>query len=232
MPTNQIGTLAEKSLHAALKSRYAQPGDLLECSLGGYVVDIVRPTPEATRCIEIQTRNLPKMKRKLLALLDAYPVHVVVPIAQERTIVRLAPTGTILSRRKSPKRGSVFHLFSELVSLPTFIHHPHFTLEVLLISEEQRWVDDGLGSWRRRHWSIQDRRLLAVRQAISFTTAADFAALLPSALPDGFDSQELAAQIQEPRAIAQKMAYCLRAMGVLQVIGKRANTLLYQRPAG
>ena len=42
MPTH-IGTLAEKSLHAQLKQLYAAPGDLLEHSLDGYVVDIARP---------------------------------------------------------------------------------------------------------------------------------------------------------------------------------------------
>ena len=40
MPT--IGTLNEKPLHAALKERYARPGDAMEVKLHGYVVDVVR----------------------------------------------------------------------------------------------------------------------------------------------------------------------------------------------
>ena len=40
MPT--IGTLNEKRLHAALKERYARPGDGAEVKLHGYVVDVVR----------------------------------------------------------------------------------------------------------------------------------------------------------------------------------------------
>ena len=40
MPT--IGTLNENPLHAALKERYARPGDALEVKLHGYVADVVR----------------------------------------------------------------------------------------------------------------------------------------------------------------------------------------------
>jgi hypothetical protein len=226
----RIGLLAEKSLHAALKAMYARPGDALECDLDGYVVDIVRRLPDdplSCRCIEIQTGGLAALKRKLQALLDRYPVQVVYPIAQERHIVRVDKDGVILSRRKSPRRGTVFHLFPELVSFPALVRHPNLSLEVLLIREEQLWLDDGQGSWRRKHWSIYDRRLNGIVKTIPLVTPADFAALLPPDLPSHFDSQELASALRQPRYIAQKMAYCLREMRVLQVTGKRGNALIY-----
>jgi hypothetical protein len=226
----QIGTLAEKSLHASLKARYTQPGDMLECDLDGYVIDILRRAPDEAapyQCIEIQTRSLVKIKPKLLALLDDYPIQVVYPIAHERYIVRVDQHGVIRSRRKSPKRGTVFQLFTELVSFPRLVRHPHFSLEVLLICEEELWLDNGQGSWRRKHWSIYDRRLLDVVQAIPLSTPADFAMLLPTNLPPVFDSQELASAIHQPRYIAQKMAFCLREMGTLQVLAKRGNALIY-----
>jgi len=222
-----IGTLAEKSLHAALKAHYAQPDDTLECALDGYVIDILRPTDDSYQCIEIQTRNLGGMKRKLQALLDSYPIRVVHPIAQERWIVRVDIDGVIQSRRKSPKHGNVFDIFPELVSFPALICHPNLALEVLLVHEEQIWLDDGQGSWRRKRWSIHDRRLVEVVKAVPLTTPAEFAALLPSDLPMPFDSGELALAIHQPRYLAQKMTYCLREMGVIQVVGKRRNSLLY-----
>ena len=226
----RIGTLAEKSLHAALKAYYTQPGDLPESDLDGYVIDILRPLDDASgsyQCIEVQTRGLVKMKQKLAALLDRHPVRVVYPIAQERYVVRIDSDGVVRSRRKSPKRGTVFHLFPELVSFPAWVHHPNFSLEALLIREEEVWVDDGLGSWRRKHWSIHDRRLIEVVQSVSLATTADFAALLPPTLPPAFDSKELAAAIGQQRYIAQKMLYCLREMGVVWIAGKRGNALLY-----
>ncbi len=223
-----IGTLAEKSLHAALKAYYAQPGDLLECALDGYVIDILRPPDADPRCIEIQTRHLGSMKRKLAALLDRHTVQVVYPIAQTRTITRINTDGEIRSR-KSPKRGTVYDLFAELVRLPGMVQQPNFRLEVVLIREEQIWVDDGQGSWRRQHWSIHDRRLIEVVGIVPLPTVAAFAALLPADLPSPFDTKELAAQIHQPRSTAQKMTYCLRDLGIVEIAGKRGNALLYRR---
>lgn len=238
----RIGTLAEKSLHAQLKRLYAQPGDLLEHALDGYVIDIARPNraerngadgggaagPDL-RCIEIQTRGLAKMKPKLLALLPQRPVQVILPIAAETTIVRLDGSGAPISRRRSPKHGCVLHVFAELVSLPTLLADPNFSLEVLLTREEQFWRDDGRGSWRRRRWSIHDRRLLAVVGSTPLICPGDCAALLPSDLPDGFTARDLAAVTGQPLALAQKMAYCLRQMGVLAATGKQGNALVYAR---
>ena len=228
----RIGTLTEKSMHTALKALYAQPGDLLECELDGYVVDIVRRSEvDATlcQCIEIQTRNLAKLKSKLHALLERYPIQVVYPIAQERFIVRMEANGVIQSRRKSPKHGTILHVFPELVSIPAFVRHPHFSLIALLIREEEIWLDDGQGSWRRKHWSIYDRRLLEVVQPIPLYAPADYAALLPAGLPSEFDSHQLATALNQPRFLAQKMAYCLRRMGVLELRGKRGNSFIYGR---
>ncbi|MBK8021563.1 MAG: hypothetical protein IPK19_09070 [Chloroflexi bacterium] len=231
MPS-RIGTLAEKSLHAALKDWYARPGDLLECRVEGYFIDILRPSPDPEtppRCIEIQTRHLGAMKPKLSALLDRYPIQVVHPISYERHIIRIDADGEIRSRRKSPKRGTMYHLFPELVSLPVLLSHPNLTLEVALIRDEEVWVDDGKGSWRRKRWSIHDRRLLEVKETRLLTAISDYAALLPTTLPDQFDSQELAKAIGQPRPLAQKMAYCLREMGILQIASKRGRSHLYSR---
>ncbi len=229
--TRMIGTLAEKSLHAALKAHYAQAGDALEYDLDGYVIDILRPASDAQacQCIEIQTRSLPKMKNKLLALLDRYPIRVVYPIPRERFIFRIDADGVIGARRKSPLRGTVYHVFPELVSFPQLIHHPNFSLEVALIREEQFWLEDGQGSWRRKHWSIHDRRLLDVIETVPLHTPADAAALLPPTLEAEFDSRALSLAIRERRFIAQKMAYCLTRMGVLEIAGKRGNAFLYRK---
>lgn len=227
-----IGTLGEKSLHAALKAWYTQPGDRPEWVVEGkYVVDIFRPATDTTseQCIEIQTRSLGKLKTKLVFLLEHWPVRLVYPVAQERTIVRIDADGEIVSRRKSPKRGTVFHLFPELVGLPKLVTHPHFVLDVVLIREEEFWLDDGQGSWRRKHWSIYDRQLIDVGKTVSLSTAADYAALLPTGLPAVFDTQELAQALRLPRSLAQKMAYCLREMTVLEVVGRRDRAVLYRR---
>ncbi len=220
-----IGTLGEKSLHASIKSWYAQPGDLLETRVAGYVIDIVR----GNTLIEIQTGNFNALKRKLPALLENHPVHLLHPIPAEKWILRQRANGALINRRRSPKRGGVLDLFRELVYIPHLLSHPRFSLEVLLTQEEEILRDDGRGSWRRKRWSIFDRRLLGITRQIAFRNPADYLDLLPANLPEPFTNQDLAAALRCRPALAQKMTYTLRQMGTLEVCGKRGNTLLQTR---
>jgi hypothetical protein len=81
-----IGLLNEKPLHASLKHWYARPGDRLEVTVDGFVIDIVRDD----LLIEIQTCNFPSIKSKLTDLVRCHRVRLVYPIDQEKWIVRSA----------------------------------------------------------------------------------------------------------------------------------------------
>jgi hypothetical protein len=219
-----IGTMQEGSLHAALKAWYAQPGDQVEVDVEGYCVDIVR----GDLLIEIQTRSFSHLKQKLATLIESHPVRLVHPIAQERWIVHVADDlHSPLGRRKSPKRGSLAHVFRELVSFPQLLTHPHFSLEVLLIREEELRSTLPLRKRWRKAWSTVDRQLLDVVERLTFDTPSDFLRLLPSTLPQPFTSQDLAGALKQPRRVGQQMAYCLREMGALQMVGKRGRAFLY-----
>ena len=219
-----IGTLGEKSLHSSLKDWYAQPGDQLEIEVDGFHIDIIR----SNLLIEIQTANFSSLRRKLNTLIENHPLRLVFPIAQEKWIVRLAADGvTQIGRRKSPKKGNLFHLFEELVSIPDLIKHPNFSLEVLLIQEEEIRCDDGTGSWRRKGLRMVDHRLIEVLDQHIFKEPSDFLALIPHDLTDPFSTKELSESIDQPRWIAQKMAYCLRNIGIIEIVGKNGNLLLY-----
>ncbi len=221
-----IGTMRERSLHAALKDWYARPSDRLEAAVDGYWVDIVR----GDLLIEIQTGNFSSLKRKLATLTERHPVRLVYPIAQEKWIVRLASNGLDrLSRRKSPKRGNLMHVFEELVSIPDLLANANFSLEVLLIREEEIRRRHPRGRWRRGGWGTHDRALLEVVERIRLRCPSDFRALLPAGLPDPFTTADLGRAIGEPRYLAQKMGYCLRKMKAVGVVGKRANAWLYSR---
>jgi hypothetical protein len=219
-----IGTLQETSLHAGLKSWYARPGDRLEQRVDGYIVDIFR---EDT-LIEIQTGNFSAIKSKLARLVEHYCVHLVYPIAQKKWIVRVDNDGRMTGRRKSPKRGCFEDLFVELVRIPGLVSHTNFTLEVLLTWEEEVWLKDNRGSWRRRGWSIADRRLLNVVDRRLLASPDHFQAFLPDSLQFPFTTSELAKAIHKPIYLAQKMAYCLRTMGVIEIVGKQGNSYLYE----
>ena len=224
--TREIGTLNEKPLHAALKMWYARPGDRFEVSVDGFIVDIVR----GDLLVEIQTCNFAAIKRKLAALTVRHPVRLVYPIAREKWIVRLAEDGQgQLGRRKSPKRGALEQVFAELVRIPRLLSNPNFSLEVLLIQEEEVRRYDGRRGWRRHGWVTHERRLLEVIDQRLFETPADIAALIPPTLSEPFTTSDLAAAIDKPRWLARKMAYCLREMGALVPVGKQGNAILYSR---
>lgn len=218
-----IGQLQEKSLHAALKALYARPGDSVETRVQGYIIDVVR---EDT-LIEIQTRHFSALKTKLTDLLKTHRVRLVHPIARARWVVRVNEDGEIVGRRKSPRRGTVDLLFRELIRFPELIVHPNFSIELVFTEEEEIWHNDGRGSWRRKRWSIADRRLLSVVEQIAFETPEDFRLLLPDSLPQPFTTADLAAARGCTRGLAQKMAFCLRQMRVIEIVGKRGNALLY-----
>src|SRR6185436_17209333 len=193
-----IGLLNEKPLHASLKQWYAQPGDQFEVPVDGFVIDIVR----GSQMIEIQTRNLAAINSKLLRLTHSHQVRLIYPIVKEKWIVRSASTnGDACVRRKSPKRGRLEDLFWELVSIPQLLSNPNFSLEVLMIREEEVRRDDRR---RRKGWILETRRLLEVLDQHLFTKTEDWLAFVPTGL-DSFTTVELASEIAANRELAQKL---------------------------
>jgi hypothetical protein len=223
-PSTEIGLLNEKPLHAALKAWYAQPGDRFEVKVDGFVVDIVR----GEQLIEIQTGNFAGIKHKLMSLAERHPLRLVYPIAQEKWLLKLpkVPEGRP-ARRKSPKRGRVAEVFRELVSFPEMMNLDSFSLEVLLVQEEEVRRYDGKRGWRKRGWVTVERRLLGVMEKHLFEQPEDLAKMLPETLPERFTTADLAEGIDGPRWLAQKAAYCLRSMGVIDQVGKRGRSKLY-----
>ena len=224
-----IGMLREKSLHASVKTWYARPEDRLETPVNGYVIDIVR---DDDLLVEIQTRSFAPLKTKLCKLTVTHCVRLVHPIAVEKWILKISEHGEELGRRKSPKRGRIEDVFKELVSIPDLVPNDRFTLEVLMIREEEVRMYDGKGSWRHPEWHKEDRRLLEVVEQHVLHNPTDVAALLPSAaaLPRPFTNRGLAAAAKLRLNLAGRMTYCLRKMGALDVVGKERNAQLFAEP--
>src|SRR6185369_13916880 len=171
-----IGLMNEKPLHASLKQWYSRPGDRFEVPVDGFVIDIVRDD----LLIEIQTRNFASINSKLSKLTRSYEVRLVYPIVLEKWIVR---SGTDVFRRKSPKRGRLEDLFWELVSIPQLLSNPNFSLEVLMIREEEvRRYDAKRKRWRRKGWVVEGRRLVEVLDRRLFGKSADWLMFVPDGL--------------------------------------------------
>jgi hypothetical protein len=220
-----IGTLQEGPLHAALKSHYRTPGDVVEARVGGYFVDILG----SGGIVEIQTASFSAIRRKLETLLESHTVRLVHPIGVERWIVRVDASGEILGRRKSPKRLGVEDVFEQLVSLAALLDHPRLVVDVVTTRLEE------IRTWRKRRrrrkfsWQVAERRLLEVLDTTTIARASDLLRLLPDELPEPFSTRDLAGAMNRPLWLAQKAAYCLRESGVVRLVGKRGNLLTYTR---
>ena len=215
--------MVENSLHEGIKRWYSRPGDAVESQIGGYVVDIVR----GDLLIEIQTGNFSAIRDKLRELLRSHAVRLVHPVPERKWIVRVDSKGERVSRRRSPKRGRVEDVFLELVYIPELLRDTNLSLEVLLVESEDILVDDGRGSWRRRGWSLQDRRLLEVADSVVFSRPEDLLGTLPGDLPPRFTTKDLSDASGLRAHVARKMVYTLRRMGLIVREGKRGRAPLY-----
>ena len=216
--------MTEYSLHSQIKDWYMVSGDKLEVKVEDFIVDIVR----GKLLIEIQTGNFSVIKKKLSKLLVHNQVRLVYPIAKLKWIVHVSRSGEVIRRRRSPKKGTLIDLFYELVHTPSLINDRNFSLEVLLIEEEEVRCNDGRGSWRRRGVSVKDRKLLKVCDRIVFEDRRDFQEFLPKELEGYFTNKMLAVKRGLSIRLAQKMTYCLRKMGAISIAGKKGNELLFQ----
>lgn len=221
-----IGTFNEKHLHASLRARYMEPGDQIEAGVDGYVVDILRDN----LIIEIQTANFSAIARKMRDLVSRHRVRLVYPTPRDLWIVKSPQTTTDnATRRKSPKHRDVIDVFDELVSFPELIAHENFQVDVVLTEEERVEVFDGRRNWRRRGWVTVERRLLEVHRTVSLRDRADYMSLIPIGLPAEFLTSDIASALKRPRALAQKVAYCLRNCGFIEQVGTRGNAVVYSK---
>ena len=197
----------------------------------GFIVDVLRDD----EIVEIQTGSFGALREKLGKLLVNHIVRVVYPVAVERWILRIDKDGKALSRRKSPRRGSIYSVFEELTSLHEIIRMANLRLDIAFVNEEQVWQDDGKGSWRRKHWSLADRRLLAILGCSTFETTQDYVILLPQGLPAEFTSSDLSLALSptigtgNSRRLAGRIARVFRQLGLIKLVGKRGRAYLYLR---
>ncbi len=221
-----IGCLNEKPLHAGLKRWYCQEGDLVEAPIEGFVVDLVR----GGLLIEIQTGGFSSMRRKFDRLLDSHAMRLVYPVAAQKWIVKLDEDGREVSRRRSPKRGIAADVCEELVSFPSLLSHPNFTLEIALVAEEEVRRPDAKRGWRKGGFVIDERRLVDVLETVELGSPTDLLGLLPEDLPDTFTTIDLAEGLGRSRHLAQEVAYCLRVSGAVATIGRDRRGILYALP--
>lgn len=216
----------ETSLHRELKALYSPDASRREVALDGFRIDAI----DDGRLIEIQYGSLAALRDKIRRLLAAHEVHVVKPLAARKYLVtRKRKRGPIVSARWSPSRETIYDLFLDLVHFTGVFPHARLTLEVVLTEQEEHRLPARKRRWNGKNYRVEDRCLRSIAGRVVLRTAADLAALIPAAVPGEFTTAELAEAAGIPRWLAQKMAYCLRKTGAVDVAGKRRHAILYRR---
>lgn len=223
-----IGTLAEKTLHAALKFYYEPHSSCHEIPVGGYVADILGEDG----IIEIQTRGFGRLREKLAAFLPACRVTVVYPLPWKKRLCWLdGTTGEVLSRRRSPKVASVYEAFGELMRMVPMLTAPGLTIRILPLEIEEIRVRNPQKGRRprrlRKDWVLEDRIPLSAGEEVVLECPADYIQFVPVELSDGFTVKAFAKAAAIPERLASITVSVLYRIGVLRRCGKEGNAYRY-----
>ena len=206
-----FSTLNESNLHNSLKVLYQEIYEgQVEVEQDGHVYDIVTKNGNV---IEIQTKNLAKLLPKILDTIEkGHNVKLVHPIPLVNRIELRDEDGTLISKRKSPKKGCIYDIFRELTGIYPLMTNPHFSLEIVEIemTEERVRTNEPVQSKNgrrrfRRNWLKTGKRLDAIINTIHFSKPEYYVALLRT-LPQTFCAKDLKEALSKQKDLPAKAA--------------------------
>ena len=241
-----INIYNESSLHNTLKTYYAVSRDgNTEIKLDGYIYDVVT---KDNQVYEIQTKNLSKLLPKIMtALENGRKITVVHPIIISKKIFLYDEDGkTLLSKRKSPRKETLYSIFDELTGIYPVLLNKNFTLELLEINmiEERKKACEPIQSKNnrrrfKRDWIKTNKRLEEIISTRHFKTEKDYLSLLPASLPKEFCAKDLSAafrleQTFPPEAAkkAHLIIWVYSRMGIIEYLENRNRNRYYKTSFG
>jgi hypothetical protein len=225
VPSPEIGTRRESSLHRALKFRYCGYNGRTEQVLGDFVCDGVTETGEI---IEVQTGSFGPLREKAGKLAARGPLRIVHPVILTKYIETYSEDGVLIRKRKSPRRGSPWDLFRSLLYAPELPLLKGLCIEIALVDVLEKRVLDGKGSWRRGRASIADRELAAWHDSIILKKSRDYRRFVPLGQKQTFTTGSLAEEAEISVELARKTLYVLNKLGVVKRTGKEGRSIAYQ----
>lgn len=214
----EFSTLNESDLHKTLKVLYAETYEgKTEVEQNGHIYDIVT---KKGNIIEIQTRNLSKLLPKIMDTIEkGHNVKIVHPVIIRKTIILRDTDGNIISKRKSPKKGSIYNLFPELTGIYPILLNKHFSLEILEINMIEERIKSpapvqSKNQKRRfkKDWIKSNKILEEILCTKIFNCKENYINLLPADLPDSFCAKDLKLSLQKDKTLpssAEKQAHLI-----------------------
>ncbi len=235
-----FSTLNESKLHNSLKILYQELYEgQTEVEQDGHIYDIVTKNGNI---IEIQTKNLAKLLPKILDTIEkGHNVKLVHPVPLTTRIELQDEDGNIISKRKSPKKGSIYSIFRELTGIYPLLTNPHFSLEVVEIemTEERLRTSEPVQSKNgrrrfRRNWNKTGKRLDTIINTRRFSKPEDYIKLLPP-LPQTFCAKDLRNAISEQKDLPVRTAneahlilWVLSHAGLIEQTETKGKTKYYK----
>lgn len=207
-----IGTLSEKTIHAALKNYFADE-QYQEIKLNGFVADAL--TPEGV--FEIQTRQFYTQKRKLEAFLPEYKVCMVYPVRYRRVLSWIDPeTGEISKGRRSPKTDRGYGIFHEMYGIREYLQHENLTFCIVYLNSDEYKYLDGFGEKRKIRATRADGVPTELIAEVNLCAPEDYMLFIPEELRSTeFDSLSFSRFAKIDRGTAQKALLVLKQLGVV-----------------
>lgn len=219
-----IGTLNEKSIHAALKN-YIEPDETKhEIRINGYIADIFNNG----EIIEIQSKDFSKLRNKLSSYIPQYKVRIVYPINIVKYINWVDPiTHDVLERRKSPSRTSKQDMFSELYKIREYLSNDNLSFTAMLLETEEYKYLDGYGKNNKNNATKIDKIPTSIIDEINFNVDGGYGQFIQSSLKSEFTANEFAKEAHCKLETARTTLLILNELGYVTRIGRKGRRYLY-----
>lgn len=221
-----IGTLSEKTVHSVLKY-YFEPDDKKhEVPIGKRIADIYN----GEDIIEIQTKQLNRLRSKMDEFLLNYHVTVVHPVIVERQSFYIEPsTGEISPGRPCKMKAGKYLAFPELYKIKQYLTNPRFHLCLVLISVEEYRVLNPKRRNPKNGAKCNDRIPTKILDEIYINEIYDYETFLPEILDIGFTSSDFAKAAGIGKNLSQIVLNVLTHVGAVKRIGKIKNSYQYEK---